>query len=232
MRNDRSNKMKRRNLSQRSEMLYDLHSFGIVMDSREIFLSSSLDYSYEEAELDHWAANNFIRNLTTLNNLGDGTILIHQITGGGDWNYGMAIYDAIKASPSPTVLLAYAHARSMSSIIPQAATWRVMMPSADFLMHWGFFGVEGSHRSCMEEADWARKTEDVMLDIYVGRCVGAKHWQDRWKTKHEERVKKELREWMDKKGEVYFSASESVQLGFMDGVLGEEGYETISNLRE
>lgn len=224
--------MKRRNLSQKSEMLYDLHNFGVIMDTREIWLCSDLGYDYDEAMIDHRSANNFIRNLKLLDNMGDGTILIHMVTNGGEWSYGMAIYDAIKASRSNTVILAYAHARSMSSIIPQAATFRVIMPNADFLIHWGYWGFEGNHTSGMAEADWCRKLEEMMLDCYVERCVDAPFWQDRWKKNHEAYIRKYLRDLMDKKQECYFTARESVEMGFMDAVLGDEGYETIQALRE
>ena len=223
--------LKRRNLSQKSEMLYDLHNFGVILDTREIFLCSSQEYDYESAMIDHIAANNFIRNLTTLNNIGEEPILIRMITCGGDWNYGMAIYDAIKASKSETIVLAYAHARSMSSIIPQAATYRVIMPNADFLMHWGEWGFEGNHTSAMAEADWARAMEGVMMDCYLDRCLDVDFWQSKWKNNHRAHAEKYLRDLLDRKQEVYFTAREAVDMGFMDAVLGDEGYETVDVLR-
>lgn len=224
--------MKRRNLSQKSEMLYDLHNYGVIMDTREIWLGGDMMYDYDTIMIDQHSAQTFIRNLKILDNMGDTPILIHMITNGGDWSYGMAIYDAIKASRSHIIVLAYAHARSMSSVIPQAADTRVMMPSAEFLIHWGSFGVEGNHTSCMAEADQARKMEDVMLDCYIERCLSADFWQSRWKKNHDVHTRKYLRDLMDRKQEVYFTAREAVEMGFMDAVLGDEGYETIWSLRE
>jgi ATP-dependent protease ClpP protease subunit len=223
--------MKRRNLSQKSEMLYDLHNFGIMLDTRELWLCSDLGYNYEDAMIDHIAANTFTRNIRMLDNMNNDPILIHMITVGGEWNYGMAIYDAIKASKSTTVLLAYAHARSMSSVIPQAADYRVIMPSADWLMHWGSWGYEGNHTSAMSEAEFSKTLEDNMLDCYVERCLDAPFWYERWKKNHDAHCRKYLRDLMDRKQEVYFTAREAVEMGFMDAVLGDEGYETIEGLR-
>lgn len=224
----------RRNISQRSEMIYDAHEFGIIPDTREIFLCSNPLSSHDVAMIDHWAANNFIRNLRLLNTLGKGHILVHMITVGGDWNYGMAMYDAIKESceseaGSDITIVAYAHARSMSSIIPQAATKRVITPNADFLIHDGTWGYEGNYRSAMSEAEWAIKQRDRMLEIYASRCKDGQYW------KRERMDEKAIRHWlgeqMDKKQEFYMTPQEAVDKGFMDGVLGDEGFDTIELLR-
>lgn len=226
---------RRRTISQRSEVIYDVHNFGVMLDTREIFLNSDLDYDYEEAMLDHRSANTFIRNLQILNSLNHTPILVHQITCGGDWNYGIAIYDAIKNSCqdpqlSNITVLAYAHARSMSSVIPQAATWRVMMPNADFLIHYGTLGVEGNYTSVVSEVDWAKKQLEVMLDIYVDRCKDGEFFK---KNNMDERAtRKWLKDKIDSKQEFYTTAQESVYMGFMDGVMGDEDFETMQKLRD
>ncbi|KKK96243.1 hypothetical protein LCGC14_2664680, partial [marine sediment metagenome] len=83
---------KRRNISQTSEMVYDIHSFGIMIDTREIFLGAYIN-SNGEFCIDHKSSNIFIKNIQLLNNLSNKQILVHMNTIGGDWNYGMAIYD-------------------------------------------------------------------------------------------------------------------------------------------
>jgi ATP-dependent protease ClpP protease subunit len=221
---------KRRGISQRSEMIYDVHNFGIILDTREIFLSSALDYHYDDAMIDHKAANTFIRNLQILNYMGSDTILVHQITNGGDWNMGIAIYDAIKNSSSETVLLAHAHARSMSSIIPQAATWRIIMFNADFLIHWGTSVLDGNFTSVQAEAEWDKKISERMLDIYLERCKEGEYWTRNGMD--EQTIREWLRDQMDKKQEVYMTPREAVDKGFFDAVLGDEGFETIKSLRD
>jgi len=160
--------------------------------------------------------------------------LVHQITNGGDWNYGIAIYDAIKAScddeeSSNIILLSYAHARSMSSVIPQAATWRVMMPNCDFLIHWGEQSVSGSFTSVHAEVQWGKKLADRMLDIYVERCHKGDYWER--EGMGEDEVREFLRDMMNKKQEYYLTPEDAVDMGFMDAVLGDDEFETIKKLR-
>ena len=213
----------RRTIAQRYELLEGLHKYGVNLDSREIVLQSNPD---GEDGLDYCAANIFIKNLLFLNNLNYFPIVIHQCTCGGCWNYGMAIYDAIVASPSPTVLIAYAHARSMSSIIPQAAKKRVIHPNADFLIHFGGAGFEGDARSFVAEGQKADEIDRRMIDIYSGRCVKGPFF----KKYSRDRVRKYLREQMNIRREWYMSPAEAVHMGFMDGIYGTPGYRTIKEI--
>ena len=74
-------------------------------------------------------------------------LLIHLQTCGGYWEQGMAIHNAISFMPFPVTMLVYTYARSMSSIILQAADHRVMMPDSYFMMHWGDMVMVGEARS-------------------------------------------------------------------------------------
>jgi ATP-dependent protease ClpP protease subunit len=213
----------RRTIAQRSDLLGDLHKYGVNLDSREIVLQSNPD---GEDGLDYVSANTFIKNLLFLNNLNHFPVIIHQCTCGGEWNYGIAIYDAIMASPSPTILIAYGHARSMSSIIPQAAKKRIIMPNCDFLIHFGGCGFEGDARSFVAEGLKADEIDRRMIDIYSARCVRGPFF----KKYSRERVRKYLREQMNIRREWYMSPSEAVHMGFMDGIYGTPGYRSIKEI--
>lgn len=218
----------RRTVSQRSELTYDVHEFGLNLDSREVFLMS--DPALDEEVIDFRAANRFIKNLSLLDNANRRPIIVHQCTCGGEWNYGVAIYDAIRACRSSVVVLAHAHARSMSSVIPQAATKRVLMPNADFLIHFGTAAYDGDARSFEAEADWSKQLNDRMLDIYATRLLKGAHF--RAKKWGRDRIKRDfLIPIMDKRRECYFTAQEAVEFGFMDGIFGTRGYETLDKLR-
>jgi ATP-dependent protease ClpP protease subunit len=230
---------KRRTISQRSEMIYDAQIFGITVDTRELFIGPGGIESYRDndtAMIDYLTANQFIRNLRILNSMGNDPILVHSITCGGDWNYGIAIYDAIKNSCddpnlSNIVVLSHAHARSMSSVIPQAATYRVLMPNADFLIHSGTLGLDGNATSVLAEADWAKRIEEIMLDIYVDRCYEGGFWLREGITERKQ-IKEYLRTEMARRQEWYMTPREAVDKGFVDAILGDEGFETIKALRE
>jgi len=226
---------KRRNISQKSEMIYDAHNFGVIIDTREIFVSPPLDTEVSEAMIDHNVCHQFIRNLQILNGMGRDTILIHMAACGGDWCYGMAIYDAIKNSCdddelSNIVLLSYAHARSMSSIIPQAATWRVLMPHTEFLVHYGTYGDDGNYTNVVANMKWYEKSNELMLDLYIDRIKDGQFFKrEGWDDKQ---IRQWLRDTIDKKQEFYMTPRDAVDKGFADAVLGDEGYETIRKLRE
>jgi ATP-dependent protease ClpP protease subunit len=226
----------RRNITQRSEMVYDAHHFGIVLDTREIFLCSP-DDPYEESYIDHRTAGNFIRNLHILNNMGHNPILVHMMTVGGIYECGMAIYDAIKNSCddpklSNITVLAYSYARSMSSIIPQAATWRVMMPSAYFLIHYGTYSSEEKNwQSVISDIKWSEKETENMIDIYVNRCQNGDFWK-REGLLEPKAIKRWIKRNIATRQELYLSAKEAVDKGFMDAVLGDDEFETIDKLRD
>jgi ATP-dependent protease ClpP protease subunit len=216
-------------------MVYDAHHFGLLIDTREIFVGPNLEYEQDDAMIDHAVCHQFVRNLRILNNMGSDPILVHMVTCGGDWNYGMAMYDAIRAScedeqSSDVVILSYAHARSMSSVIPQAATWRVMMPSADYLVHYGELGMDGNYTNTIATLEWCKKDTEVMLDVYLQRIREGQFFKrEGWDDKQ---ILEWLKDTIDKRQEFFMTAREAVDKGFADAVLGDEGFETISKLRE
>ncbi len=226
---------KRRNISQFSEMVYDAHNFGIIVDTREIFISPSLHMETDQADIDHTVCHQFIRNLQILNSMGSKPILVHMATCGGDWSYGMAMYDAIKNSCeddslSNIIVLSYGHARSMSSIIPQAATYRVLMPSCYYLVHYGEVADSGNYTNVLANIKWYEKDTDIMLQVYVDRIQEGQFFKrEGWDDKQ---ILNWLKETIDKKQEFFMSPRDAVDKGFADAVLGDEGYVTIKELRE
>ena len=69
-----------------------------------------------------------------------------------------------------------------------------------------------------------------MLDVYVERCQYGEYWVERKMSP--EKIKSWLRNKMDKKQEFYMTPQEAVEKGFMDGILGDEGFENIEQLRK
>jgi len=218
-------KRTRRSISQRSEWLYDMQEYGVSVDTREVFLHGHVGENWEDVMIDHRVANRFLKNMTFLESINHSPILIHQCTCGGEWNYGMAIYDRIAASPCRVTLLAHAHARSMSSIIPLAADFSVIMPNADYMLHFGDGGIEGESTTIISEAEWWKMLNERMLDIYT-EATAASQMFYRWSpAKRREFIRAAIqgKNW-------YLTARQSVEYGFMDAVLGDPEARSINAL--
>ena len=224
-----------RRISTGTERVSDAHNFGIILHTRELFVAPS-----EQSDMiDDRTAHRFIRNLQILNDMRKkgghrcDPILVHFMSCGGCWDYGMAMYDAIKnscddPSLSNIVCLSYAHARSMSSIIPQAAKWRVIMPTAYVMLHDGGYEDEGNYKSVKFGLKFSeRVVEPRMMQIYVEKCVAGKRFEN-WTA---EKIQKHLEEKIAYEDDFYLTAREAVDYGLMDAVLGDEGFETIKQLR-
>jgi len=206
-------------------LIHDIHEYNLNLDTREVWLHGFLSEK-DEAEVDYRMANVFLKNLRLLETVGTGPILVHQCTCGGDWNYGMAIFDIIAACRSRVTILCHAHARSMSSVIPQAADVRVMTPNADCMIHYGDGEVEGYTPQVISEVEWWKVLNERMLEIYVEAVRGSKQFY-RWSQR-------KIREFLDAKLRAtpnwYMTAREAVDFGFMDAVLGDEGYRDVKSL--
>lgn len=200
-----------------------LHDYNIDIPSNHLFLFGEESYgdSLEGAEpgVEYIMANTFIRNLNILMRKSDKPILIHMKTCGGDWKEGMAIYDSIKSCPNPVIILNYTHARSMSSLIFQAADKRVMMPHSTFMFHDGTMAVDGTVKQFYTEHEQTRIQEEQMLAIYIASMKA----QGTFKDHKPEKIKKWLRDQMDRKEDVYLNAVQAVEYGFADEIFGADG---------
>jgi len=126
------------------DILKDLHDYGANIASREIFLHNHFHTEdNENPGVEYRMSNTFIKNLRVLDFKSDLPIIIHMQSIGGNWDDGMAIFDAITMCRSYVTIVAYGQASSMSSIIFQAADWRLMTPNTNFLSHYGSTGIEG-----------------------------------------------------------------------------------------
>jgi ATP-dependent protease ClpP protease subunit len=221
----------RRTLRQRSDQLGDLHGNDINIDTREVFAVSYFDAETEdEPGIDFRMAALLLKNLTFLDSISHKPILLHCCSDGGDWNYGMAMFDAIRMIHSSVVTLSHAHATSMSSIIPQAAERRVIMPNADFMFHFGLNGFDGDERSFIAHGEKAKEIDARMVDIYAAKCARGPYFRRNRLSR--DRVRRWLVEQMNVKREVYLRPAEAVDYGFMDGVFGQPGFRTLDDLRK
>lgn len=199
--------------------LYHIHEYGVDLKSNHIYLFGVEEYGPNtesfEPGIEYIIANKFIKNFNLCMRVNPDTpIVIHMKTCGGFWEEGMAIYDTIRSCPWPVTILNYTHARSMSSIIFQAANKRIMMPNSSFMFHDGTFGIEGTVKQVKSAVKFSDVADKTMLEIYAkvmnekGEFIGS----------GEPKIKTWLRNQMDKKEDVYLTAEDTVRYGLADEV--------------
>jgi len=225
---DTSTKMHRRTISQRSELIYDIHNFGVNADTREIFLHPDCNVENDHAEIDHRVASNLIKNIRFLNSQNDTPIIIHMCSCGGNFEYGLAIYDAIKTSPTVVYIISYAHARSMSSIILQSADIRILSPNTYVMIHEGTDGYEGSNQGLITHAKQAENATMQMLNIYAYRCNNGNYFKA--KNMNTTQIANFIKKQMRQKQEWYLPAKEAIEYGFADYILNEHENANLDNI--
>lgn len=199
----------------------DIHEFGIDTKLFVVYLqgveNALVDEDGYEPGVEFMMANRFIKNLDILAGMDpDRPITVSMKTNGGFVEEGMAMYDAIRSTPNPIVIVNYTHARSMSSIIFQAANKRVMMPHSSFMFHMGEEWVGGTTKQARSGIEWNKRNDQVMFDVYIDAIKATPNTKmSGWSRA---RIEKWLKEEMDKKEDVYFTAEETVALGFADEI--------------
>ena len=194
----------------------DIRQFAIYLTGEVMEYDADDNWeNRDEPGIEYQMSARLIKNLQILSGLDPKRpILIHMKTNGGDWNEGMAIYDAIRLAPNPVVILNYTHARSMSSIIFQAADRRIMMPHATFMFHEGTMSISGTWKSVVSAVDFARGDNTEMLDIYIRRMKESGKYARTPKGE----IKRMMQGLMNKKEELYLLAQPTVEWGLADGI--------------
>ncbi len=161
------------------DAVHNLHEWSIDVDGRQLYLLG--DHTYQvgagadshdaqtDPGIEYVTTNRFIKNMSILQQEDeDAPILIHMNTPGGSWTHGMAIYNAIKMSPCPVTVINYGEARSMSSLIPLAADYFVMMPdSTRYMFHKGTVSFEGTGTQFETFYEQWTQSRNRMLELYV-----------------------------------------------------------------
>jgi ATP-dependent protease ClpP protease subunit len=205
-----------------SELLSLIHDYGINISRRELFL-----FPHDEnCSINCLIAARIVKNIHLLNSISYDPILIHIGITGGDWDYSFMIYDAISLSPSKVITISYADVGSTCSIIPQAADLRIISPHAEFMIHEGNITYDGTTKGAKYNIAWNNRSHTTMLQIYANRCQEASYFED-WSQK---KIIDFLQERIDKTEDWFMTPQDAVKYGFMDGVLGEKGFENIETI--
>lgn len=201
-------------------VLEDVHLYRVNRHTFTVYVGgdphhSPADSDFSEPGVEYAMADRFEMNLSILSGLdAERPILVHLASCGGDWAAGMQMFGAILTCPNPVTVLATRWARSMTSIIPLAADRFIMRPPARYMIHDGHSVAAGTNTEVLTESDELRKSSEVMLRIYIARLKE----RGPHKEKTDEELRAMLRDAMDRKSDVWFSADEAKRWGFVDGV--------------
>ena len=208
--------------------IHDIQEYGVDIKHFMIYVQGVEEYpdpDLLEPGVEYRMANRFIKNLDILTGIdADRPITISQKTNGGDWTEGMAMHDAILATPNPVSILNSTHARSMSSLFFQAANKRIMMPHSTFMFHEGTFGVDGTWKQVNTEMAFAQYADQQMMEVYIDAMKRSPHGKAKsWSRK---RIHEWLKEQMNNKEEVYMLPAEAIKWGFADEMFLEWDFVT------
>lgn len=204
-----------------------VHDYNIILDSREIFLHG---VDSEDSIVDYKMAMNFIKNLKILERSTE-PIIIHQLNLGGEYESGIAIYEAIKNSPCNFIFICHGIAYSMGSLIPQAVKnkgLRIIYKNCVMGIHEGQVSLDFmTPNLAKSNMDYFESTKKTLYDIYLDSCVDGEFFKDYTRGK----IKAYLKRKMNEKGDWILTGEEAVYYGFADAVFGSEGYEDIKTIK-
>lgn len=220
----------KRNTSSQSA-ISEAHDNDIIIASREIFLHGQMDDG-EDGGLNSQISNRFLKNLQLLESINNNPIIIHQQSTGGEWESGMMIYDAIRHSSCSFIFVCHGIAASMASIIPQAVHGkgiRLTTPNCYWLIHEGTQEVAGTVKQFESYYEFSKLSKVKMYDIYTEVCQQTGSY---FRKKNVQKAKTFLKRKLESREDWWLTSEEAVLYGFADGILGEENYKTIADLKK
>ena len=217
----------------KDQVLYDAHTHAVNINLRDIYLHSYYVKDDEsEPGVEYRQATTFIKNLHIMDQGADPKpILVHLHSDGGCWQNGMAIFNSVQFSRSYITMLCYSQASSMSGIIFQSPSLRIMMPDCHFMMHHGSGGYEGHPFAVKTAADFDMMACKRMLTIFAERAIKGPYFAKR-KSTTVESVYRFFDKKIKDKVDWFLDAEEAVFYGLADAVLGSKDYPDVQSLRE
>ena len=178
--------------------------------SRVMYMGSAYEEDDGECGINHVTSETVVKSLLLLNEENNDPITIFYNMIGGYWTHGMAIYDMMRASPSPITIIGLGCVRSMGTIIMQAAHIRLLSESTRFMIHDGFDGYSGLPKDLEVHAKESEISRLASYEIYY-QALKNKYFKGVQKKK----AIKQIDDWCSH--DKYFSAQEAVDMGFVDG---------------
>ncbi|NJO53350.1 MAG: ATP-dependent Clp protease proteolytic subunit [Leptolyngbyaceae cyanobacterium RM2_2_4] len=143
------------------------YDYGIDVKTSTLYMGSETTDDEGESGVDSAMAEKVIKGLHLLDRHTSNGITIKMNNLGGDFIHGLAIYDAIRACKNHITIIVYGNVMSMGTVILQAADKRILMPNAQFMIHYGTDGYYGHAKDFQRAAAYSKKLNDWMIDLYL-----------------------------------------------------------------
>jgi ATP-dependent Clp protease protease subunit len=193
--------------------------YSTHIPSRTIYVSSNAydeTGEFSENGLDFSVSEKFIKGLILLESCNKEPITVIFNMIGGDWYHGIAMYDYMRSCKSHITMIGFGQVRSMGTVVMQAADMRILAPNTRFMIHDGQEGYNGKPKDVINYAKESKHTLETCYKIYY-ESLKNKHFKGVSKLS----AIKQISKWCDT--DTYFSAEQSVEMGFADKIL--ETYE-------
>lgn len=156
--------------ARRFEAFREFHESGVHVDQRRLMLSGDVNTE---------SVTKLLKGLDLLESINaHAPITLTIMSGGGDWNAGLAAYERLHASKCPILCIGTGEVASAATIIMQAGLLRLVTPMCLFMVHDGTDGCEGDPRSMESWAEASKKQRAIMYSLYARHsCSAASHWE-------------------------------------------------------
>lgn len=187
------------------------YDYNIYLPTSTLYMGSvETDLSEDtESGTDAKMAEQVVKGLHILD-LKDREINVIMNNLGGDWDHGMAIYDAIKKCKNHVTITVYGQCMSMGTVILQAADLRILAPNSRFMIHYGTDGFSGHAKNFEKWAEDGKRLNKKMEDIYL----------EKMRKKNPKYPRVQLKNMLN--FDTIMTAEETVKLGLADKVLGHD----------
>ena len=180
--------------------------YGIYLETRTIHAGShAVNEDTGESGIDAITSERLIKAIHVFNQTPEKPITVILNSPGGEWQHGIAMYDALRASPCHITIEVIGQASSMGSVILQAAERRLVHFNSEIVIHDGYDGFFGACKDFEARAEQSKYLRKRMYEIYAersGRDIS--FWEKRCNHDY------------------YLTAQEAIDLGLADGLMPQK----------
>lgn len=185
-------------------------AYGLDISNRIVYIGSANEDISDSNGVNGKLAENAIKSLTILENQNKSPIKIILNGYGGDYYYGMAIYDYLKSCESEIRITVCGPAMSAHSLILQAGDVRSLTKHSKLMIHYGSFGMDDHTKNFK---NWSKEAEQCCVElerIYMNKI------QEKIPNFKLHKLKKML------DFDSILSAEETVSIGLADEIVNNE----------